>query len=1335
MPHRTFITNSDTKTLKKRLEQLIEHSQELKFLVGFFYFSGWQQLYQTLKSWENLQIKVLVGLDVDQKLGQVLEFAHQENQVSREEKADRFFASLTHALNNEQMDIEEFYEQVDFFLRLLEENRLILKKTADPNHAKLYLFKMKDTLKGLSDCRFITGSSNLTRAGILEQNEFNVEISDYGTTEAEQYFDALWESAVEISGIPDRKKYLIDIIRNHSQAAIISPFEAYCLVLKTYIDLMEQKAIKPQIIRLLEKCGYIKYSYQLDAINQAITIIEHYNGVIIADVVGLGKSIIASLVGKHLSRRGMILCPPGLIGDKEAKSGWKKYKQDFELYDWEIWSSGDLEGASNYLKLHGEDIEVVIVDEAHRFRNQDTANYEFLSNICRERIVILLTATPFNNSPADIFSLLKLFIVPGKSTITLDNDLESRFIIYESTFKRLSYISKNYNSSDPDKKAKAENYYNSLFGELPVDLSKVHIRATYLASEIRKVLEPVLIRRNRLDLKNDPLYSQEINELSEMEANPRELFFELTREQSTFYDEIINDYFGETGQFTGAIYQPFSYEKRKTVEAGKLDIQGNRAYQQQRNLYDFMRRLVVKRFESSFGAFQQSIYNFIRVHERVLQFIENSGGRYILDRNLIEKIYESDPDEIESALEQFSARLLEKRAPKNDRIYLVSEFDLADQFIKDIKADLALMGEIKNRIIELHLAENDPKANRLVKEVKNILNEKQPGGEPVRKVVIFTEYIDTVKHVLPYLESHFKNGILYFEGVLTATKVNQLLFDFDASIDKADQEDKYQILLTSDKLSEGINLNRAGAIINYDIPWNPTRVIQRVGRINRIGKKVFDRLRIYNFFPTETGADIIKSRMIAGQKMFLIHNTLGEDAKIFDVDETPSASELYKRINRNPEEGEAENLLTTIRKEFSGIKEKYPAVIDRISNLPSRVKTAKASYSDQLFVYRRKGLGFFVHSIENPGEEKTEVCEKSFGDTLTNLRCSDQEPRLLIGKNFWKAYEEIKEFREVFRPGKNELSLEVKAQNNLQSALHTYKHELDPYLPFIRTLIKDIREYRTLSQYSIRRLASVNLTGENRKELDLFVKELKFLKGWLGEDYLDKLEDRIGSLDSEIIIAVEHFDRRIPIDIDYYSDHAIIDEIIHNFSQADDNQETLYFLPVKIYLFADLINEDIDRKFIKSVDQLFDTIGFENYIEFKAEYGSLKQWLIKKLNKPETKKEIYKRLQQFEQYIENETLRKSHIENGKASAEAIAALINSLPSDSDVLLDAGAFFVAQKTDEKGKRTIIGRLFTPEELKYLEEHPQLRNNPNELLKVLAKNQMPAFSLGKEIDHDS
>ena len=1127
-----FITNAETRTLKNRLVQLIGYSQELKFLVGFFYFSGWQELYETLKTQADLSIKILVGLDVEYRLGQALEVALESDHLTNDELAERFFASMGFALNTEDLDNANFYEQVTFFVHLLESGRLHIKKTLEPNHAKLYLFRVKESHQGLINRagKFITGSSNLTYSGLRGQHEFNVEMGDYGWEDAQKYFDELWVTAVPITAQPDRRDDLVRFIRNRTQVAEVTPFEAYVLVLKAYLDLMQQKTIKPHVIRLLEERGYLAYQYQMDAVNQALTIVDQYNGVIIADVVGLGKSVIACMLARHLGQRGMVICPPGLMGDARRKdSGWHKYLEDFQLYGWEVRSTGALGDAADYLQAYGDDIEVVIVDEAHRFRNEDTENYEWLSAICRNRKVVLLTATPFNNRPSDIFALLKLFVVPGKSRITLDENLEGRFAHYNAEFRRLSYIMR-YHDAGGERQKRAEKYYAEMFeAPLPIDLPRVRQRSRRLAHEIRAVLEPVLIRRNRLDLRNDPIYSQEVTQLSDVE-DPHELFFELTPEQSRFYDQVVNADFGEDGRFRGAIYQPFVYDKGYDFDEEELDQDENRAFQQQRNLFEFMRRLLVKRFESSFGAFSQSIGNFISVHQCVLEFIENSGGKYILDRNLIEKVYQADPDEIEAALEEFAQKLAGKQErPKHDRIYSVPDFVLAEEFIRDIEADLALLREIRARIDTLQLVEqdgggeiNDPKARCLVEQLEKIAAAPPEADEPRRKVIIFTEYVDTVIYLQPILERAFPGRVLSIPGQISATNAQHLLRDFDASVNPQHQTDEFDILLTSDKLSEGVNLNRAGAIIDYDIPWNPTRVIQRVGRINRIGRKVFQTLHIYNFFPTERGADIIKSREIAAQKMFIIHTTLGEDAKIFDVDETPSPSELFKRVNRNPDDEENESMLTRVRQIFEEIQAAHPDVVERVAQFPARVKTAKAADANQLVVFRRKGLGFFIQGVDDTFAETLSVASLFFEDALPWVACPSDEARRPLSMQFWPAYQAIKEHRDVLRVPKSENSLEVKAQNNLQSALRFYKEELGDYLSFVHVLIRDLREYKTLPKFTLRRLTTVNLGPDDPAAIQEFKRELNFLRNYLGADYLEIVEQRLGSMKSEIIIAVEN---------------------------------------------------------------------------------------------------------------------------------------------------------------------------------------------------------------------
>ena len=204
-----FITNNKThKSLKGRLNTLISISDELKFLVGFFYFSGWQELFENLKKNDKLTLKLLVGLQVDQILNKIVEHGSQEEEQSQDDQFNQFMTSMGNAINNEEMDTEAFYNQVEFFLQMLNEKRLIIRKTENSNHAKLYLFRLNQEQAEIQAMtgQFITGSSNLTRAGLSGQEEFNVEIKDYGFTEAENYFDELWERAIPISEIENRKE-------------------------------------------------------------------------------------------------------------------------------------------------------------------------------------------------------------------------------------------------------------------------------------------------------------------------------------------------------------------------------------------------------------------------------------------------------------------------------------------------------------------------------------------------------------------------------------------------------------------------------------------------------------------------------------------------------------------------------------------------------------------------------------------------------------------------------------------------------------------------------------------------------------------------------------------------------------------------------------------------------------------------------------------------------------------------------------------------------------------------------------------------------------------------
>ncbi len=1119
-----FITNTPGQvSLKQRLADLISMSEEIKFLAGFFYFSGWQELTDAIKENPDLKLKILVGLEADEVSGRLVEYGTER--LSQEEQKNRYLQSLVKALNHAGFDEGTFYEQLHLFLEWLQNGRMEIRKTLDPNHAKLYLFRLQPNKLNVQHT-FITGSSNLSRKGLTDQQEFNIEIHNFGFERAENYFDSLWETSV-----PIEPQTILETVKR-TMWAEVSPFEAFLYILKTYWETLQVQDRSDKLRDLLEEAGFIPYNYQIDAVNQGLKIIDNYGGVIIADVVGLGKSVIASLIANRLRvNRGLILVPPGLIGDSMQRTGWHEYLFKFNLRgDWEIQSLGNLEKFLEEHKNVLDQFDAVIVDEAHRFRNQDTASYEALAHITQGKKVILLTATPFNNSPADIFSLLKLFVVPGQSPLSPADDLQILFRYYKSRFDKAGFITKNYRSDDPDKQKKVRSFYETLTGkEAPKRLTDAHIREIKeiireVSVQIKEVISPVVIRRNRLDLINDPVYKEEVKNLPKV-RDPEEIFFELEEEQLSFYDEIIRDYFGPDGQFRGAVYQPFAYETDPEEEGQdngeNLDQETNRERLSQRNLYDFMRRLLVKRFESSFGSFRKSVERFLKSHEVILKFIEDSGI-YFLDKDLIESAYQDDDELTEEKLNEIIRKFQERNAndlrPRRTKIYEIEQFARKEDFLNDIKSDMQLFKQILERLDQLDMIASDPKRKAVLEKVEEILSTEE---KPKRKVVIFSEYVDTIAYLEPYFEEYFKGRVLVCKGDLPKDLARKINENFNAQYPAELQKDDYDILLTSDKLSEGVNLNRAGAIINYDIPWNPTRVIQRVGRINRIGKKVFDELFIYNIFPTQRGEDLVKSRQIAAQKMFMIHNALGEDVKIFDPDEEPTPSSLYERINTNPELEDEESFLTRVRKLWFEYKEQYPEEVKKISQWPPRIKTAKMHEEPGLVMVKRKGLSvyslFAGYSPEAP-ENGTDIpFEEIEFDRMRQLtECSPEEPRLPFSKKFWPTYEALK--TEKLRvPSAPYDTFEQKALNSLRDILRTGGNEIIDLRTFIQVLLDDIQKYKTLPRYTLRKL----IINESNPR-DQMIRNIRELKEILGENYLDKVKERAGKIKEEVIIAVEN---------------------------------------------------------------------------------------------------------------------------------------------------------------------------------------------------------------------
>lgn len=348
--------------------------------------------------------------------------------------------------------------------------------------------------------------------------------------------------------------------------------------------------------------------------------------------------------------------------------------------------------------------------------------------------------------------------------------------------------------------------------------------------------------------------------------------------------------------------------------------------------------------------------------------------------------------------------------------------------------------------------------------------------------------------------------------------------NFDASFET--QEDDFDILLTTDKLSEGFNLNRAGLVVNYDIPWNPTRVIQRVGRINRIGKKVFENLYIFNFFPTIMGSTIAQNRQIAEAKMFAIHQILGEDAQIFSVEEEPRAAALFDKFSANLDDRETVGFYTKMRKEYAFqtnfLEKNHPETFERIRAFPPMVKTAWAGNPHATFLFRRQGPGFFA--IANQASEGT-ISEWSFEEAFLAIQCKFTQPREPFSDGFWSTrqsdgtkregtYDRLKSFKPDRIPASSNLSISVQAIAALENVLPQLSHDLQG---FATDVIEDIGSYGTIPQATLLRI--VHAAGSTAASIVSDI--LEDIRRLRGANYIER-ERRRAAADSIVVTIEKH---------------------------------------------------------------------------------------------------------------------------------------------------------------------------------------------------------------------
>lgn len=967
------------------IQGILPKTDAVDILVGYFFFSGYYLLSQGLA---DKRLRILVGLDVDTNISKSIQVINtlSENKLSLGQLRDKYYQEFVHLFNNSDfLDSEEKQKSFTLFYNKIKDGSLEIRKTEEPCHAKMYIFDYDDNHneQGEDPGNVITGSSNLSYQGLEGRTEINVRLKDkQNHIDAKKIFNELWETSVPVVDQATLPEWEDKVIKHIWHEKLYAPYLMYIRVLHEYFNIpSKDNILTPHDIT---EGRYTNLKYQTDAVQLALNAIENHNGVIIADVVGLGKSIIASTIARNLRLRTIIVAPPHLVRQ------WEVYKDEFG-FNASVFSAGKIETALNHFKeiaRTGEQF-LIIIDEAHRFRNEYIKDYSLLHDLCSNNKVILLTATPFNNRPSDIYSLLKLFQIPNKSTLKTVENLGESFRELIATYKEMEKAKREKRMTDEEVKKEAER----------------------IASSIRSIINPLVVRRSRIDLMEIPAYKEDLHIQGikpVIPDDPQELNYELSESQLKLYlrtlDLIAESEHKDDGiiRFKSARYQPVAYAIKEKIEEltkyleKRTGVEFRMLVGRQQNVSSFMRKLLVQRFESSVYAFRQSLGFMIKSAENLLTWIERSGEIPVFKKGGlpdVDDFYEISDDGVKEIYDAFE--LYEQKG-----LFTIPRRFISDEFIEDVKSDIALLKRIRE---EWFGKEDQIKFDPKLNEFKRLLA-KHRKKDPNRKIVVFSAFADTVNYLGETLQQSGNplRIMKYTSGDASSSNKEKIRSNFDAGLKKELQRDDYDILIATDAISEGYNLHRAGEIFNYDIPYNPTRVIQRIGRINRINKKVFEHLYIFNFFPTEVGEAETRTKEISTLKMAMIHAIMGEDTKALTKDEEVQSffAERYRKELSKTETASWDTPYRRLLDQLKGTDIYKEAML-----IPHRARIAR--HTDKpcygVLMFGKKGNDF-VFKVAS-GEVITML---SAEEAFTLFESLQHEPPFAVDESFDKTYQYLK---------------------------------------------------------------------------------------------------------------------------------------------------------------------------------------------------------------------------------------------------------------------------------------------------------------------------------------
>ena len=896
MPETKLPTLLDNRADNKVLDafrRLLPHSRKWDVATGYFEIGS---LLDLDGLWQPLEaLRVLLGDEVTKRTrNELIAALRQQSEESIEtakEKDDslRGLAAARQALVSGQIQAR-VYTKAKF-------------------HAKGYI--MEGGASSLTDFA-VVGSSNFTHPGLTQNIELNILTTEQHQINAlRTWYEQVWKEGEDVSA------EVLTIIERHLREA--TPFEVYAKALyeyfagrdKTQTDWERSESV---IYPLLSK-------YQRDGYHRALQIAERWDGSLICDGVGLGKTFVGlMLIENALYERKKVLL---VVPKSGRKSVWErnldlylkpKYRRAFrELIEIRNHTDFGRDGTISQedLNYYRDFYDVVIVDEAHHFRNPFRARALKLMEICAGKKTHLLTATPINNTLVDLYNLINFFAQNNQkrfAELGIQN-LRTHFTNIEKQMKR-----------------EHEEAGNAGEGAEAVEGDALVQSADFLRTDT--LLQDVLIQRSRRFImdsealaENRPCFPQR--------QPPVVVGYSLNKVYAGLYEDIQAAFHKDHPMLSLAVYNTEAFKKKDAdKDSATLVSQGN--------VLGLIRTLLLKRLESSYKAFQSSLEDLLAKMAAFVQSNDPEGWEAwkkkhlnLWNQTLINQLERQDgaaDDEEENDAPELPEAL---DAAKYDvRAITTYTFDDMTQLV-------GILTKVNDRLTPA----TDDKLSQLVSRLQS--------PELVgRKIIVFTEFRDTARYLFRELKLRLPNAAL--EELDSSRQIDRekVIKRFAPYYNCSPEElpaflaDPIDVLVSTDVLSEGLNLQDANILLNYDVHWNPVRLMQRMGRVDRrldLSKPVHhEKVYIYNFLPPLELESLLNLLKRVSGKILRINTTLGIEAPILTPDDPEAAMKLF-----NESYEQQESAREKLELELQEIEQNQPEIFQSLPNLPKRLFSGK----------------------------------------------------------------------------------------------------------------------------------------------------------------------------------------------------------------------------------------------------------------------------------------------------------------------------------------------------------------------------------------------------------